>query len=174
MKRDKRRVLVASVICYTRAFGTFSALIEQNTRNEDISMTSSSVSTSIPRTDSLIAISTENRKVTVSSADGRDLSQNASILSLLNKRLGDACNEIRKILLSTVKELLGTYLSRKSPAAPILLSVQFWFQQGLDHFEECNDLKNISLLWCNLFQCCKICSSRTYLAAMILKISSWF
>lgn len=156
------RVLVASVICYTRAFGTFSALIEQNTRNEDIAMMSSSVSTSIPRTDSLIAISTGNRKVTVSSADGRDLSQNASILSLLKKRLGDECNEIRKILLSTVKELLGTSLSRKSPAAPILLSAQFWFQQGLDHFEECNDLRNIALLRCNVCQCCKVRAKRTY------------
>ena len=140
------RVLVASVICYTRAFGTFSALIEQNTRNEDIAMMSFSVSTSIPRTDSLIAISTGNRKVTVSSADGRELSQNASILSLLKKRMGDACNEISKILLSTVKELLGTSLSRKSPVAPILLSAQFLFQQGLDHFEECNNLKKIVLL----------------------------
>lgn len=177
LKRDKRRVLIASVVCYSRAIGTFTALIEnrnsRDNRPQPNIPNSSSKSPSLPydksssmklplnstalsNSDSLTAISTGKMKVTTSQAYENEHDHNAIILSLLRKRLGDCCNEIGKVLLSTVKELLGTPMSNKSAAAPLIASAQFWFLEGLDHFEQCKDPRNIALLRCNLCQCCKI------------------
>jgi len=149
LKREKRRVLIASVICYSRAIGTFIALMEEEDSSNLIAESSSLFSR--PNIISEAKVSTsDNQK-------GEKKSKiNLSILSLLRKRLGDACNEIGKVLLSTLKEVLVTSMNSKSPAIPLLESAQFWFEEGLEHFEQCGDLRNIALLRCNLCQCCKV------------------
>jgi tetratricopeptide (TPR) repeat protein len=75
-------------------------------------------------------------------------------LSLLKQRLGDSCNEIGKILLAELRQMMST---KDGSVAEIMLhSAQFWFEQGLQAFESCSDLRNIALLRCNLCQCWKL------------------
>ena len=145
LKREKRRVLIAAVICYSRAVGTLNRLLEEQQNDSNATTTTQS--------DSHKAVPIGGIKNAIANEEEWN---KTTVLSLLRKRLGDACNEIGKALLSTVKELLGTSMSSKLPAAPMLESAQFWFQEGLEYFELCSDLRNIALLRCNLCQCCKI------------------
>jgi len=81
-------------------------------------------------------------------------SSDSSLLLILQQRFGDACNEIGKILMTSVKDMIKSGVCGQ--IAPFLLSSEFWFLEGLLSFEKSNDFKNISLLRCNLCQCCKI------------------
>jgi hypothetical protein len=80
------------------------------------------------------------------------------IWPILLQRLGDAHNEIGKVLLDDLHIII-----RKDPRSklinPFLLSAEWWFKEGLEIFELCSDVRNIALLHCNLSQCCKIRSS---------------
>ena len=83
----------------------------------------------------------------------------SDLLGLLQQRLGDACNEVGKILLSALRSILaaaGDKSPDKSAVGPLLSSSFFWFEKGLDCFEKCGDLRNLSLLRCNLCQCHKL------------------
>lgn len=83
----------------------------------------------------------------------------SDLMGLLQQRLGDACNEVGKIMLSALRSLLGASTDDtidKSAIGPLLSSSFFWFEEGLDSFIKCGDLRNLSLLQCNLCQCHKL------------------
>jgi hypothetical protein len=87
-----------------------------------------------------------------------------SQLCLLRQWCGDACNEVGKIVLTEVKALLLSATkveiscagSVATPYAPLLLSAESWFMQGLDQFNLCDDKRNIAVIRCNLCQCSKL------------------
>lgn len=136
IQRDKRRVLVAACVCYSRSISIF-----ENLRWKE---------------------GGPNRP--------EDRDPEALVLSLLRQRLGDACNEIGKILLTELRLVLsrGTTILDNDEVpvvAEILLdSAQFWFLEGLNTFYTCNDLRNIALLRCNLCQCSKIRANSNFVA----------
>eukprot|EP00977_Amphora_coffeiformis_P019178 scaffold6986_cov190-Amphora_coffeaeformis.AAC.6 len=76
------------------------------------------------------------------------------LMGLLQQRLGDACNEVGKILLSALRSLLGSNSQETDPgvARALLSSSFFWFELGLDSFQKCGDVRNLALLRCNLCQ----------------------
>jgi len=84
--------------------------------------------------------------------------KNWGMLSLMLQRMGDACNEIGKLLLGELRVITG-----KNPksivVSPMLLSAEWWFKEGLKNFQCCQGVCNIALIRCNLAQCCKIRSS---------------
>jgi len=97
------------------------------------------------------------------------LLMDVTIAPLVRQRLGDACNEIGKVLLDESRAVLlpqfsppeGIGVSNKNfglshVSAIMLASAQFWFERGLEQFTEGGDLRNLALLRCNLCQCCKI------------------
>jgi hypothetical protein len=85
-------------------------------------------------------------------------------IGLLQQRLGDACNETGKIILTELRLLLtsrtttsnGASQSDTGAAEVLLGSAQFWFFEGLAAFTECKDLRNLALLRCNLCQTYKL------------------
>ena len=83
-----------------------------------------------------------------------------TFLSLLQQRLGDACNEAGKILLDELRTRLSRRKDESSlddaAAHALLTSAEFWFLEGLTAFEESSDLRNLVLLRCNLCQCYKL------------------
>lgn len=143
IQRDKRRVLVAACVSYSRAIGA----MKESPSDHNL----------------------ESARIYTLSGDGSgktetQVEDDSSVLSMLRKRHGDGCNEIGKILLTEVRTSLNnpnttdTLSVENIPAvAEVLLSsAQFWFQEGLEAFLECGDLCNIALLHCNLCQCCKL------------------
>jgi len=105
------------------------------------------------------------QELSMNGNDGIDGMVDSTLLGLLQQRLGDACNEIGKILLNELRSLLsgnpaGQASDNKdistSAAEPLLSSAEFWFLEGLEAFEKCRDLRNLALLRCNLCQCCKL------------------
>jgi len=176
IKRDKRLVLVAASVCYGHAIDSHAFLASHNNNNEEkdggdvgkdnattSKSKSTSTSTSTPRKDSVDALNL------ISKTPG------AIVAPLLRQRLGDACNEIGKVLLDesravllpqvsapdNKKKISGGSMSNKSfgmshVSAIMLASAQFWFLEGLEQFTEGKDLRNLALLRCNLCQVCKI------------------
>jgi hypothetical protein len=140
IKRDSRLVLVAASVCYSHAVDSYLFLAE---RNRDAAKDGKS---SVDL-DTINVISTK---------------PDEPVAPLLRQRLGDASNEIGKILLAESRAVLlnenardrGKNMSHVS--AIMLASAQFWFSQGLGQFTAGKDIRNIALLRCNLCQCCKI------------------
>ena len=131
IKRDACLVLVAASICYGHAIDAHVLLESLSTEN-------------IEGVDCYEVI-TNNVGITVA--------------PILRQRLGDACNEIGKILLQESRAVLtpqSTPPEMSHVSAIMLASSQFWFVEGLKQFTIGNDLRNIALLRCNLCQCCKI------------------
>ena len=136
IQRDTRRVLVAACVSYSRSIDAIQKLSYR--RDSD-------------------ALNSEKP------SDIRT-KEESSLLSMLQQRLGDGCNEIGKILLDEVRRLLtfpesktGVSIDdRPAVAEALLSSADWWFTAGLRAFQECNDSCNIALLRCNLCQCCKL------------------
>lgn len=86
-----------------------------------------------------------------------EMLSDSTLPMLLQQRLGDACNETGKIFLN---ELWGFLASdgQSSPlvAEALLSSALFWFKEGVEHFEQCSDLRNLSMLRLNLCQAHKL------------------
>jgi hypothetical protein len=99
----------------------------------------------------------------VTSLDQKDPTYDKLVLlNLLRQRLGDACNEVGKVLLAALRTLLASNQGRKKDdvsqlAAEVILdSAEFWFAQGLESFKACHDMRNLALLRCNLCQSYKL------------------
>ena len=127
LRRERRRVLVASCVSYSRAITAF--------------------------------------QFTVKTSDSTNQApEKLVLLNLLRQRLGDACNETGKVLLAALRILLVNNQGSKKKkddasqlaAEALLDSAEFWFTQGLDAFEACNDTRNLALLRCNLCQSFKL------------------
>ena len=139
LQRDRRRVLVAACFAYSRSTHAYEASFRfQNWYNE----------------------------VTLGLEEKQPLTEELAPLNLLRQRQGDANNELAKLLLNEVRELLAASQGAASPvgmgrenvsaAEPLLSSALFWFKRGLQSFDACNDLRNATLLRCNICQCYKI------------------
>eukprot|EP00979_Chaetoceros_neogracilis_P018240 scaffold10558_cov241-Chaetoceros_neogracile.AAC.9 len=81
--------------------------------------------------------------------------KNRVLWSLMLQRMGDACNEIGKLLLDELRIVIGNN-TNSIVVSPMLLSAEWWFKEGLKNFQYCEDACNIALIRCNLAQCCKI------------------
>ena len=90
--QNKWKVLISSALCCSRAIKTFDILWNSEHYNDKNNSASSKSSSSLSQ------IKTNDNNSSTSLKE-------AAIISILRKRLGDACNEIGKILLS-VKEIL--------------------------------------------------------------------
>ena len=88
------------------------------------------------------------------------------LVNFLRQRLGDACNEIGKVMLNEVRSLLTTTMTDDDMstliAEALCSSAEFWFLEGLHMFEVCGDLRNLALLRCNLCQCYKFRANATF------------
>ncbi|KAI2503775.1 hypothetical protein MHU86_10669 [Fragilaria crotonensis] len=143
IQRDERRVLVAACVAYSRAIGIYEEIIRLEAKRN-------------------------------ATEDDTPLAQGSGsneFLSLLRQRLGDSCNEIGKILLRELRQLM-TASKERSAAEVMLHSAQFWFDQGLHAFELCRDLRNVALLRCNLCQCWKIRANASFAAEEEVKEGS--
>ena len=95
-----------------------------------------------------------SRGAPASSVETKD----ATFLGILYQRLGDACNEAGKILLSELRHQLSCRSSDFSDDAALamLSSAEFWFEEGLRAFLNYKDCENQVLLRVNLCQCKKL------------------
>ena len=135
IQREKRQVLVAACVSYERAILSF----KTNFRGEE---------------------NDEEDRVDDNVHQGKY----PAIVKLLRQRLGDAQNETGKVMLSVLRRLLSTgdseqlggTESKALAAEAFLSSARFWFNEGLETFEACDDRRNQALLRCNLCQCSKL------------------
>lgn len=109
----------------------------------------------------------------------QELTFDRSLLELLYQRLGDACNEVGKMLLDELRILLKSLNETKCKddfgiiaTEPILVSAEFWFLEGLDAFQKSNDLRNVALLRCNLCQCYKLRANNTFAISSPIRSNS--
>jgi len=166
IKRDERLVLVAAGICYGHAIDTYIFLAERC--ESEVAKDPMEGEASAAKLPSVRGVSKGGKN----EKDGWNLvplPSGAPVAPLLRQRLGDASNEIGKILLNEGRLVLssnspnteGIGISSGSfgmshVSAIMLASAQFWFMEGLKQFTAGQDLRNIALLRCNLCQCCKI------------------
>ena len=147
LQKDKRQVLVASCVSYSRAILTFEDLVGHEEP---------------PATKRGNACN----KSSFPGAGSTEFTTNGkNILNLLRQRLVYAFNETGKMFLSTLRSLLskGKSDEETNMAAEALLdSAQFWFLEGLDTFSACRDIRNLALLRCNLCQCYKLRANSSF------------
>ncbi|KAL7536691.1 hypothetical protein ACHAXR_007343 [Thalassiosira sp. AJA248-18] len=158
IKRDARLVLVAACFCYGHAIDSYIFLAGQNEEKDN------DTNEAPPTAASGLSTRAKDSLISTTPPTG------ATIAPLLRQRLGDACNEIGKILLNESRAVLLPQFSHNDKkgitknerfgishvSAIFLASAQFWFLEGLEQFTEGKDLRNLALLRCNLCQCCKI------------------
>jgi len=160
IKRDALLVLVAASICFGYSIDSYVFLASFG-RSEALDCNETNNCSTIK---SPTGATLEGVNLISSIPDG------ATTVAPLLRRLGDACNEIGKILLNESREVLlpqfvppdnisgmvNTSFGLSHVSAIMLASAKFWFVEGLEQFTHGNDLRNIALLRCNLCQCCKI------------------
>ena len=148
IKRDARLVLVAASVCYGHAIDAYVFLASYSS-------------------DSKGGVDCDEKQINLFSMASNVVS---TVAPLLRQRLGDACNEIGKVLLQESRAVLSPQFTPPGKnfgmpnnnfgmshvSAIMLISAQFWFLEGLQQFTSIKDLRNIALLRCNLCQCCKI------------------
>lgn len=133
LQNDRRRVLVAASFAYSRATLAY---------------------------ESSIKFQNWGKQTSVQAKEGSD---ECALLNILRQRQGDANNELAKLLLNELRAVLAAFQnpasnSKESEAAvePLLSSALYWFKEGLKSFNLCKDLRNSTLLSCNICQCYKI------------------
>ena len=148
IKRDARLVLVAASVCYGHAIDAYVFLASHSS-------------------DSKGGVDCDEKHINLISVASNVVT---TVAPLLRQRLGDACNEIGKVLLQESRAVLSPQFTppgkkigmsknnfgKSHVSAIMLISAQFWFLEGLQQFTSIKDLRNIALLRCNLCQCCKI------------------
>ncbi|CAB9498003.1 Erythroid differentiation-related factor 1 [Seminavis robusta] len=154
--RDRRRVLVAACISYRRAVAAYEASLEYEIRqggNGRDQSGSGSAETSFHT---------------------QLVPEEAALLILLFQRLGDAYNELGKLFLQELRQLLsaghttdhgheaGAARKFDKPAAPLLASAQHCFEAGVRVFQKSGDTRNACLLLCNICQCYKLRANATF------------
>ena len=90
-----------------------------------------------------------------------DTTVDNALVILVRQRLGDACNEIGKVMLNEIRNLLLQRSSQEGEltawtAEALCFSAEFWFREGLSSFARSHDVRNVALLRCNLCQCYKL------------------
>lgn len=139
LQRDRRRVLVAAAISYKRAIVVYEASLK------------------------VAALGNGGDREEV--RNGGVTSTDSPLLHVLRQRLGDACNEVGKILLNELRAVLTTSQKMgpdnkstddKRAAEPLLSSSEFWFQNGIFAFDSCGDPRNAAFLRANVCQCYKL------------------
>ena len=149
LERDRRRVLVAACFAYSRATLAYEASIK---------------------------FQSWGKQSTDESEENQTLSEEHALLNLLRQRQGDANNELAKLLLNELRALLaaaqdpasnsGNTDKSGTAAEPLLLSsALFWFMEGLQSFDLCKDLRNATLLRCNICQCYKIKANANFVSS---------
>jgi len=78
---------------------------------------------------------------------------------LLLTRLGDACNEVGKALLSTVTQTT-TFSAATMEEDRRLFAALVWFTRSLEHFRKLKDISNSALLLCNIASSKKLVAGR--------------
>jgi hypothetical protein len=132
LQRDKRQVLVASCISYSRAILAFEDMVQRDMkRGNDASGKNPAILNLLRQR--LGDASNETGKV---------------LLAALRTLLGNPHKDDAK----------DTALAAES----LLLSAQFWFMEGLEAFQACKDLRNLALLRCNLCQCYKLRANSSF------------
>eukprot|EP00980_Cylindrotheca_fusiformis_P010514 scaffold2331_cov126-Cylindrotheca_fusiformis.AAC.4 len=139
--RERRQVLVASCISYSRAILAF----------QDMNGCA------------------DNSRSNANTHPESQAEKQPMVLDLLYKRLGDACNEAGKVMLDALRSMLGDEAASEGETTPLaakslLDSAEFWFDFGLESFETCHDLRNIALLRCNLCQCYKLRTNSIFIS----------
>ncbi|KAL9187461.1 hypothetical protein ACHAXT_001564 [Thalassiosira profunda] len=161
IKRDARQVLVAACVCYGHAIDSHVLLANEPGEEEESGHEKNATAKDSKEGSSNL--------ITEPSPSGTTA---VSLAPLLRKRLGDACNELGKILLDESRAVLSpqynssdkgvSAMAKQKPyglshvSAILLASAQFWFTEGLEQFVQGRDLRNLALLRCNLCQVCKI------------------
>ena len=148
IKREARQALVAACFCYGHVLESHAILDDHcNTKEDAVDIVKRDWKDSTAGLN-IISIERDTKAVSV---------------PLIRQRIGDACNEIGKILLSEARAVLLPHFSpprdkvgmagdnsfdMSHVSAIMLASAQFWFMEGLARFTECNDLRNLALLRC--------------------------
>jgi hypothetical protein len=134
LQRDKRQVLVASCISYSRAISEFEEMVQGDMKQGNDASGKNPAILNLLR-QRLGDASNETGKV---------------LLAALRTLLGNPPKDDAK----------DTALAAES----LLLSAQFWFMEGLEAFQASQDLRNLALLRCNLCQCYKLRANSSFAA----------